>query len=141
MKISELATRTGSTAKALRFYETAGLLPAPARAANGYRSYNNSAIGRIRFIKAGQGIGLSLAEIRTLCDIRTDGRAPCTAASELLDRQIECTTARISELRAMKRELQQLRDRAHDLDPANCTPESVCHVINPGPCDCGQHTA
>ncbi len=139
MRISELAGQTGTTTKTLRFYEDAGLLPKPTRTPNGYRTYDNSAVTRIQFIKAGQGVGLTLAEIRNLLTIRDDGRAPCRAAIELLDSQLDDITRRIRALRAMKRDLTQLRDRARELDPADCTPESVCHVINPGPCDCGSH--
>jgi MerR family copper efflux transcriptional regulator len=140
MKISELASRTGTTTKTLRFYEDAGLLPEPDRTPNGYRVYDDGAIVRVQFVKAGQGVGLTLAEIRNLLSIRDDGRAPCSAAIELLDRQLHDITRRINELQAMKRDLHQLRDRARGLDPADCTPESVCHIINPGPCECASTT-
>jgi len=139
MKISELANRTGTTTKTLRFYEDAGVLLAPERAANGYRNYGDDTVTRVRFVKAGQAIGLTLAEIRDLLAIRDDGRAPCSAATALLDAQLAEITAQIRDLQTMKRDLTQLRDRARDLDPADCTPESVCHVINPGPCTCQEH--
>ena len=141
MKISELASRTGTTTKTLRFYEDAGVLLAPERETNGYRTYRDDAVTRVRFVKAGQAVGLTLAEIRDLLSIRDDGRAPCSAATELLDAQLAGISQGIRELQAMKRDLTQLRDRARDLDPADCTPESVCHVINPGPCTCQDHTA
>jgi DNA-binding transcriptional MerR regulator len=40
MLIGELAARTGTTAKALRFYEQAGMLPEPARTSAGYGDYD-----------------------------------------------------------------------------------------------------
>jgi DNA-binding transcriptional MerR regulator len=140
MKISELAGRTDTTTKTLRFYEDAGLIPKPPRAANGYRDYDPTIITRIQFIKAGQAVGLTLAEIRDILTIRDDGRAPCNAAIELLDAQLRDITQRIRELRALKRDLAQLRERALDLDPADCAPDSVCHIINPGPCTCESHS-
>ena len=85
MRISELAARTGTTAKTLRFYEESSLLAEPARTQNGYRDYDESAIVRIQFVQAGQSIGLTLAEIRNLIDIREDGASPCSAATDLLD--------------------------------------------------------
>ena len=39
MKISDLSRATGVDVETIRYYEKAGLLPAPAREANGYRSY------------------------------------------------------------------------------------------------------
>lgn len=141
MQISELATRSGTTTKTLRFYETAGLLPEPTRAPNGYRVYDGGAVTRVRFIKAGQALGLTLAELRRLLVIRDDGRAPCFAAMELLDAQLDAITTRIRALEQMKADLTELRQRAQDLDPARCAPDSVCHVINPGPCACAHHSA
>jgi DNA-binding transcriptional MerR regulator len=39
MRIGELAAACGVTAKTIRFYEQAGLLPEPVRTADGYREY------------------------------------------------------------------------------------------------------
>lgn len=39
MRIGEVADAVGLSTKTLRFYEQSGLLPAPARSANGYRDY------------------------------------------------------------------------------------------------------
>jgi DNA-binding transcriptional MerR regulator len=139
MKIGELAARTGTSTKTLRFYEDAGLLREPARTPSGYRDYDDGASLRVQFIRTGQGLGLTLAEIRTLMEIRDDGRAPCAAATELLDIQLADIAARIAGLRTMQRELGQLRDLARHLDDSDCAPDSVCHIINPGPCKCHGH--
>ena len=131
MRISELATRTGTTAKTLRFYEESALLSEPVRTQNGYRDYDEGAISRIQFVRSGQAIGLTLAEIRNLIDIRQDGASPCSAATDLLDQNLTAITKRIGELKILKRDLIQLKIRASNLDPASCPPESICHVINP----------
>lgn len=141
MKISQLAAQSGTTTKTLRFYEEAGLLPEPTRMPNGYRDYNDSDLTRVQFIKAGQAVGLTLAEIRTLLVIRDDGRVPCVAAIELLDRQLDDVDARLRELTSMRADLSNLQARASDLDPADCDPGSVCHIINPGPCACEAHVS
>jgi DNA-binding transcriptional MerR regulator len=58
---------------AIRFYEEAGLLPEPERTASGYRPYDQSVIDRLSFIKAGQGVGLTLNELREVLTIRDRG--------------------------------------------------------------------
>jgi MerR family copper efflux transcriptional regulator len=131
MMISDLAAKTGTTPKTLRFYEEVSLLLPPERTLGGYRDYDESAISRIQFIKAGQAIGLTLAEIRNLLMIRDEGSSPCGAAIELLDQHIEEITRRIHELKSLKRDLSELRIRAKGLDPAKCPSGSICHVINP----------
>ena len=66
--ISEAAARTGFTASALRFYESAGLVT-PARTAAGYRTYDDHSIDRLRFIARAKHLGLSLGEITELVQL------------------------------------------------------------------------
>jgi MerR family copper efflux transcriptional regulator len=63
MRVSELAAACGATAKTIRFYEQAGLLPAPTRTAGGYRDYPPEAATRLAFIRHARSAGLTLAEI------------------------------------------------------------------------------
>jgi DNA-binding transcriptional MerR regulator len=49
----------------LRFYEREGLLRPPARTVSGYRSYTDSALERVRFIRLCQGLGFTLAHYHT----------------------------------------------------------------------------
>ena len=44
LKIGQLATSAGVTAKAIRFYERKRILPPPRRAANRYRVYDEGAV-------------------------------------------------------------------------------------------------
>ncbi|MFE7587803.1 MerR family transcriptional regulator [Kitasatospora sp. NPDC057512] len=65
MRIGELAARTGSTARALRHYEQAGLIDSE-RAPNGYREYGEPAVVRVRNIRALVAAGLTLEDLRPL---------------------------------------------------------------------------
>ncbi|MGH9027704.1 MAG: MerR family DNA-binding transcriptional regulator, partial [Acidimicrobiia bacterium] len=49
MQIGELAQHTGVSTKTIRYYETIGVLPAPARTPAGYRDYAPHAADRLRF--------------------------------------------------------------------------------------------
>ena len=62
MRIGEVATRTGVSVDALRFYEEKGLIK-PQRAANGYRLYPEQTLQLVGYIKLAQQLGFSLAEI------------------------------------------------------------------------------
>ena len=57
MLIGELAKRTGTTAKTLRFYEDEGLLPEPTRTSGGYRDYPAESADRVEFIRGAQQAG------------------------------------------------------------------------------------
>lgn len=129
MRIGELAARSGLTAKTLRFYESAGVLPAPARRPSGYRDYGEAALTRLRFVKAAQAAGFTLAEIRQIIAVREDSGPPCRHVTALLDAHAVDLDRRIAELTALRQDLRRLRDRADRLDPARCDEDSVCQVI------------
>jgi MerR family copper efflux transcriptional regulator len=68
MKIQELADLMGLTPHTIRFYEKDGLLDSRhiQREKNNYRNYSDEAIERLKLIKKFQGIGCSLAELKTI---------------------------------------------------------------------------
>ncbi|MFJ6993854.1 MerR family transcriptional regulator [Streptomyces sp. NPDC003090] len=63
MRIGELARATGTTARALRHYEQAGLISSQ-RASNGYRIYDERAVVRVRNIRYLLAAGLTLDDVR-----------------------------------------------------------------------------
>lgn len=65
LSIGEVARRTGVAASALRYWEDAGLLPAPRRV-GGRRRYDADAVRRVEVLRCAQQAGFTLAEIRTL---------------------------------------------------------------------------
>lgn len=131
MLIGELSERSGVPARTLRFYEEAGVLAEPDRTANGYRDYDEGAVGRLEFVRAAQAADLTLAEIRTVVGIRTSGGVPCAHVVALLDDKAADVARRLEELRALQGDLDRLRARAAGLDPAACDPRSVCAVLSP----------
>ncbi|MFE9702302.1 MerR family transcriptional regulator [Streptomyces sp. NPDC005930] len=63
MRIGELARATGTTARALRHYEQAGLTSSQ-RAPNGYRVYDERAVVRVGNIRHLLAAGLTLDDVR-----------------------------------------------------------------------------
>jgi MerR family copper efflux transcriptional regulator len=119
----------GISTKAIRYYEQIGILTPPARTASGYRSYDETALGRLSFVRAAQAVGLTLDEIRQVVAFRDGGQAPCAHVTELLQRHAVDLDARIRELQQLRGELRQLADRAATLIPERCPPERICHII------------
>jgi len=62
MNIGELARQTGVSIRSLRYYETKRLLSSQ-REDNGYRTYDQAAIERVRMIQSYLSLGLSTNEI------------------------------------------------------------------------------
>lgn len=65
MRIKELSARTGVPARLLRYYEEQGLLR-PRREDNGYRSYDEPLVARVRQIRGLLEAGLTTEIIRTV---------------------------------------------------------------------------
>ncbi|MFD6888777.1 heavy metal-responsive transcriptional regulator [Streptomyces sp. NPDC059957] len=129
MRIGDLAAASQVTAKTIRFYEQSGLLPAPPRTAGGYRDYGPGAVSRLLFIRDAQGAGLTLAEIRSVLDIRDSGRAPCGHVTTLIDQRLANIERRMAELRQTRAALHELARRAATTDPDTCSAGEICTIL------------
>lgn len=93
--ISELATRSGFSASALRYYERVGLLNAADRSRSGYRLYHHEAVIRLRFIERAKQLGLPLEEIRELVGVWDNGQ--CAHVRERLRTQVIAKSIEVRE--------------------------------------------
>lgn len=125
MRIGELADAVSVPAKTIRYYESIGLLPPPERHANGYRRYDDAAGDRLRFVKAAQAAGFTLAEIGEILTLRDRGEEPCSHVLDLVDRRARDIGEQIAALERMQAELRRLAARARAA-PGN---GSYCHLI------------
>ena len=129
MLIGDLATRAGLSAKTIRFYEQAGLLPQPPRTSGGYRDYPPGAADRLAFIRHAQAAGFTLADIRDVLAIRDSGQAPCQHVSVLIDEHLAQVERRIAELTGARDALKDLQRRAAATDPADCAESEICIIL------------
>lgn len=112
MRIGELASRVNVNTKTIRYYESIGLMPEPARKPSGYRDYNLDAVERLQFIRDSQATGLSLAAIQSILDLKdSDGRT-CEYTRALLSQHVADLDARIQHLQEARSQLVQVADRA-----------------------------
>lgn len=126
MLIGELADRVGVNAKTIRYYESIGLLPQPARAGNGYRVYGDGDESRLVFIKTAQQLGLSLEAIREVLALRDVGTAPCEHVRGMLREQVRFIGRRIEELRRLRKELRSLEATIDEIPDGDA---AVCRII------------
>lgn len=110
MKISDLSRATGVEVETIRYYEKAGLLPSPARLANGYRSYGDEHLERLSFVRHCRALDISLADVKRLLDYvggAPDERGDIDA---LIQAQLQRVRARLKSLRALERQLTALHE-------------------------------
>lgn len=131
VRIGEIAGQSGLTTKTLRYYEDIGLLAKPNRTPSGYRDYPVTVLDRLRFIRAAQAVGLSLGEIRSIIGFREQGSPPCAHVLDLIEGRAIDLDRRIAELRSLRDELRRLDQIGRTLSPDACSPDLVCHILNP----------
>lgn len=129
MRIGTLAAHVGVGTKTIRYYESIGLLDAPERTESGYRQYGDAATERLQFIRDAQATGLTLAEIKSVLELKDAGARSCGHTTALLERHLAELDEQIARLHVARRELVELAARARDLDPAACTDPHRCQVI------------
>jgi MerR family copper efflux transcriptional regulator len=132
MRIGEVATRTGTPIKTIRYYEEIGVLRAPTRSPSGYRDFDNDVIDRLHFIRSGKAVGFSLNEIREIVTYRERGEIPCAHVLKLLEHHRDDVAGRLIALEEVRVALDSLLIRAGKLRQDNCSPNLVCHLIPEG---------
>lgn len=121
MRIGELARATGVDIDTIRYYERDGLLPPPARAANGYRQYGPAQLERLAFIRHCRALDMPLSDIRRLLDFLAHPELACNDINHLVDTQLARVQARLRSLSALEKQLQSLRQRCdHDHAAGDC---------------------
>lgn len=128
--IGRAAAAAGLTAKAVRLYETRGLLAAPARTAAGYRLYTTEDIARLRFIAAARRLGLHIDQITEIIAAAHDNQPPCATTHAILDHRIGEIDQLIARLTELRSSLTAAQNATPDHTPASA---AVCPVIENAP--------
>jgi len=108
LSVGQLASRAGVRVDTVRYYERAGLLPRPRRTSGDHRRYGPADVDRLLFIRGARRLGLRLAEIRALAQVRDTGTCPCGPAEALLREHVGEIDREIARLTMLRAELTRL---------------------------------
>jgi DNA-binding transcriptional MerR regulator len=103
--VGEAARRSCLSPKAVRLYEARGILPTADRTSAGYRTYTDSDVEILRFVRQAKALGLRLEEIKRILDLQRHGAQPCSTVEQLLKTHITEIDQTIKDLRALRRTL------------------------------------
>jgi MerR family redox-sensitive transcriptional activator SoxR len=120
-----VSARAGVSVSALHFYEREGLIESH-RTAGNQRRYHRDVLRRIAFIRVSQGVGISLAQIRTALGTLPDDRVPTKADWARLSRGWR------ADLDARIDQLQRLRDDLDGCIGCGCLSLKSCSLYNAG---------
>jgi MerR family transcriptional regulator, copper efflux regulator len=113
LTIGQVAKTSGVAAKTIRYYEEIGVLPAPSRAASGYRLYDQPGVERLRFIRRARALGLPLQQLKTLMGTLSSDPHPAfrPRLRALVRTQLDAVTTQIAELEGLRQQLEQILQR------------------------------
>jgi MerR family transcriptional regulator, copper efflux regulator len=113
MNIGTVAERSGVSPKAIRYYESIGLVRPADRRANGYRSYTLADMRTLDFIKRARSLGFSVEEVRELLDLWQNRSRRSASVKALTSRHLEALDRKIEELTVIRKALADLVGRCH----------------------------
>ncbi|WP_332750950.1 Cd(II)/Pb(II)-responsive transcriptional regulator [Hydrogenophaga sp.] len=120
MQIKELSQATGVDVETIRYYEKQGLLPEPARRDNGYRDYAAAHLERLSFIRHCRALDMPLADVSRLLGFVDKPDAHFGDVDRLVDEQLARVRARLKSMRALEKQLLQLRARCSGTHAGHC---------------------
>ena len=128
MRIGELAERTGTSNRSLRYYEQQGLL-ATRRTANGYRDYDESDLRLVHQIRELLAIGFGLEETRPFVECLRAGHESgdvCPASIAVYRRKLAEVEECIDRLTSVRDHLKaQLADARQNGEESTCRSRHV----------------
>lgn len=119
IKISALARQTGVTSKAIRYWESLGLLPKAGRTHTGYRVFDPESIRYVGFIRKAKTIGLTLAETREVLRLARAGRCPCPEVLRWTNERVKSLESQLDSLLILLKRLKRIQRQ---------WPQSACSV-------------
>lgn len=101
LKIGQLASRSGISARNLRFYADAGVFGELPRSPKGYRLFPPEAAQWVRILRAAQAAGFSLDEVQELLRALRQDSAPCEHVREALGSKLTSLEIKLAEIRLL----------------------------------------
>ena len=123
MNIGEASAVSGVSAKMIRYYESIGLIKAPARSGGNYRVYDADDVHTLKFVRRARSLGFSVEETEQLLGLWREGRTSAEVKA--------IATSHIAELETKITELEEMAAPLRHLAAA-CAGDSRphCPILN-----------
>ena len=141
LNIGQAAKLSGVSAKMIRHYESLDLLPKVMRTEAGYRKYGMNEVHTLQFIRRSRDLGFSILEIAQLLDLWLNRRRASSAVKKVALKHVEELSARIEEMKAMKRTLEELAASCHGDGRPDCPIlDDLAKRMTPAAANCASGT-
>jgi MerR family mercuric resistance operon transcriptional regulator len=120
MTIGSLAMAGRTRVTTVRFYERAGLLPAPERTAGGHRNYTNDHVRLLLFIRRARELEFSIEAIRALIVFAEPTRTSCHDVQLLAATHLKGLRRKIADLMKLEALLASAVARCSEKPLSSC---------------------
>ncbi len=119
MNIGDAAEAAGLPAKTIRYYEDIGLVR-PARNENGYRSFSENDLHKLRFLARARALGFSIDDCRALLALYEDESRASSEVRKIARRHLDEIAVKIADLKALQDTLTHLVETCAGDDRPDC---------------------
>ena len=119
MNIGMAAEKSGLPAKTIRYYEEVGLVR-PDRSENGYRTYSEKEVHKLRFLHRARSLGFGIEECRQLLALYEDRGRASADVKHIAEAKIAEVDRKIAELEDLRRTLTHLARNCRGDERPDC---------------------
>jgi MerR family transcriptional regulator, mercuric resistance operon regulatory protein len=120
LTIGWLSKRTSVNIETIRYYESIGILPKPARSSGGHRLYADAHRRRLVFIRQARELGFSLDEVRALLGLEGGRRMTCAKVKSITEQHIADIRRQVKDLKRIERVLTEMVAQCRDDERPDC---------------------
>ena len=119
MNIGDVAEASGLPTKTIRYYEDIGLIR-PMRSENGYRSFSDNDLHKLRFLSRSRALGFSIEDCRALLALYEDNDRASAEVRQIARRHLAEIENKLADLNALRSTLTHLVDTCAGNDKPEC---------------------
>lgn len=120
MNIGEAAKVSGVNAKLIRHYESIGIIPKASRSDSGYRTYSETDVHILSFVRRARSLGFSMKDIKKLVGLWRNRSRKSAEVKALTLGHITALEEKIRDLQAMRASLVKLAKHCHGDERPAC---------------------
>ena len=132
MKVSQLAKVLNTTPDTVRYYSRIGLIMPIKNTENGYKSYNQQAQQRLKFILSARQLDFSVEEIKEIPLVADNGSTACPLVREIVEHRLAETEKKFNDALAFRNVLRNAIDDWKSKPDKSPTGDMLCHLIQGG---------
>ena len=120
MNISDAAKKSELPVKTIRYYAEIGLVKETGRTASGYRTYDETAVKRLIFVRRSREFGFSISQTEELLTLYSDEKRSSAEVKAIAQKRLLEIETKQKELEILRKELSNLVQSCNGDDRPNC---------------------